>query len=161
MNQDGLLQEDNKKELLEVTENFGILLKYFRELRGYSLKDLESISNVSASYIFRLENGNRKAPSLPKVFALAEALKITYFKLFETAMALASQDQEETVSLQELLIQNDYVVNQKAISREVKVTLVKIFDTIAESDWNEKSKWQVMFRVGELIEEFKRLTQAN
>jgi transcriptional regulator with XRE-family HTH domain len=156
MNQDGVLH--NKKEQLEVSDNFGMLLKFFRVLRGYSLKDLEEISNVSSSYIFRLENGDRKAPSLPKVFALAEALEIPYYKLLETAFKEALSAQDTTASLQEVLIQNDYFVNQKAISKDVKEILVRIFETIAECDWNDKSKWQVMAQIAELIEQYKELT---
>ncbi|MPN54603.1 hypothetical protein SDC9_202274 [bioreactor metagenome] len=49
-------------------------LKKFRENKGYTLAKLGTMSNLSTTYIFDLENGGRKNPSLVTLTKLAKAL---------------------------------------------------------------------------------------
>lgn len=68
--------DEEKEGGLTVSDNFGIMLKHYRKLKNLSLKQLEEISGVSASYVNRLERGERKSPSITKILQLAEALEI-------------------------------------------------------------------------------------
>lgn len=56
---------------------FGDKIKYLRELRGYTLKGLESVSGVSQSYISDIENdrATTDSVSIGKLRALANALQ--------------------------------------------------------------------------------------
>jgi transcriptional regulator with XRE-family HTH domain len=56
---------------------FGEALRRFRVARGRSQASLAAAAGVDRSYVNRLETGERGAPALPAVEALAEALALT------------------------------------------------------------------------------------
>ena len=56
--------------------HFGELLKRFREERQFTLRDLGKLSGVDHAYIYRLERGEKSAPSEDTIKALIKALKI-------------------------------------------------------------------------------------
>jgi transcriptional regulator with XRE-family HTH domain len=53
----------------------GILLKNLREQRGLSLRELGRLAEVDHAYIFRLETGDKEAPSADALAKLVRALK--------------------------------------------------------------------------------------
>jgi HTH-type transcriptional regulator, competence development regulator len=56
---------------------FGAALRYFREQRGFSLRELGTLSRVDHAYIHRLEEGEKSMPSLEVLDRLATALKLS------------------------------------------------------------------------------------
>ena len=56
--------------------HFGELLKRFREERQFTLRDLGKLSEVDHAYIYRLETGDKSAPSDETVKTLTRALKL-------------------------------------------------------------------------------------
>lgn len=62
------------------------IAKYFQSARikkGLSMRQVESLSGISYSYISRFEGGSHTNLSLPKLFALANAIGINITKMFE------------------------------------------------------------------------------
>src|ERR1700726_2362938 len=53
----------------------GFLLRSLREERGLSLRELGQLSGVDHAYIYRLETGEKEAPSEEVVSKLVRALK--------------------------------------------------------------------------------------
>jgi HTH-type transcriptional regulator, competence development regulator len=53
----------------------GVLLQHLREKRGLSLRELGQLSGVDHAYIYRLETGEKEAPSEDVVSKLVRALK--------------------------------------------------------------------------------------
>lgn len=53
----------------------GVLLKNLREQRGLSLRELGRLADVDHAYIYRLETGNKEAPSDDALAKLIRALK--------------------------------------------------------------------------------------
>lgn len=53
----------------------GVLLQHLREKRGLSLRELGQLSGVDHAYIYRLETGEKEAPSEEVVSKLVRALK--------------------------------------------------------------------------------------
>lgn len=53
----------------------GVLLKNLREQRGLSLRELGRLAEVDHAYIFRLETGDKEAPSAEALGKLIRALK--------------------------------------------------------------------------------------
>ena len=49
----------------------GVLLQHLREKRGLSLRELGQLSGVDHAYIYRLETGEKEAPSEEVVSKLA------------------------------------------------------------------------------------------
>lgn len=60
--------------------NFGSALRYFREERSLSLRELSTLSGVDHAYIHRLESGDKSAPSPEVLDKLARGLKLTTHK---------------------------------------------------------------------------------
>jgi transcriptional regulator with XRE-family HTH domain len=56
---------------------FGEVLRRFRAARGRSQAAVAARAGMDRSYVYRLETGERGAPALPAVEALAEALELT------------------------------------------------------------------------------------
>jgi transcriptional regulator with XRE-family HTH domain len=53
----------------------GLLLRFLREQRGLSLRELGRLAGVDHAYIHRLETGGKEAPSAEVIGKLAKALK--------------------------------------------------------------------------------------
>lgn len=56
--------------------NFSDLLEEFRKARGISKKQLAQISNLTPGYVSLLTRGERTAPSVETVMAMASALDL-------------------------------------------------------------------------------------
>ena len=54
----------------------GVLLQALREQRGLSLRELGQLSGVDHAYIYRLETGDKEAPSEEVLTKLIRALKL-------------------------------------------------------------------------------------
>ncbi len=63
-------------------KNLGINIAYYRKLRGISQEKLSEMVNISRTHMSRIETADC-AVSLDVVFALAEALQIEQYKLFQ------------------------------------------------------------------------------
>jgi len=53
----------------------GLLLQHLREERGLSLRDLAKLAEIDHAYIYRLEAGDKEAPSEEVLTKLIRALK--------------------------------------------------------------------------------------
>ncbi|WP_245796464.1 helix-turn-helix domain-containing protein [Domibacillus antri] len=141
---------------LQVSDNFGLLIKHFREIRNMTLKDVEMRSGVSGSYVNRLEKGERKSPGLPTVFKIADALQIPYYELITTAFVEAASSKRDEQSLPEVLIQNDFFIGDEIVNKNAKQLLVQINEQILSSQWDEQSKIKEMLEISQLIDRFKK-----
>ncbi len=63
-------------------KNLGMNIAYYRKLRGISQEKLSEMVNISRTHMSRIETADC-AVSLDVVFALAEALQIEQYKLFQ------------------------------------------------------------------------------
>jgi len=139
---------------LTVSENFGIMLKHYRKLKNLSLKELENLCGVSASYINRLERGERRSPTISVILRLAGVLDINSSVLL-AAINIKEPQASEKINLSELLIKHEYLLNGKELSREAKENLLKIVEHIAQCLWNSNTKVRDIFVLAELIDQFK------
>lgn len=63
-------------------KNLGMNIAYYRKLRGISQEKLSELANISRTHMSRIETADC-AVSLDVVFALAEALNVDIYKLFQ------------------------------------------------------------------------------
>lgn len=63
-------------------KNLGMNIAYYRKLRGISQEKLSEMVNISRTHMSRIETADC-AVSLDVVFALAEALQVEQYKLFQ------------------------------------------------------------------------------
>ncbi|WDM21271.1 helix-turn-helix domain-containing protein [Paenibacillus polymyxa] len=139
------------------SEKFALLIKHYRRLRNYSLKDLENASggSVSAGYIHRLESGERNSPSINKILALAKALRIPSAVLVATLLDELDEE-ERSFSLSEVLIQNSYFLGSGMLSSDAKQSLIRIVEFIDHAEWSLTSKIKEMCQLSEIIDDFKQ-----
>lgn len=60
----------------QLNDDFAKLLKKLRLSKGYSLQQLAERSNVTPSYLNRLERGERKTPTFSVLQHIAEGLDV-------------------------------------------------------------------------------------
>lgn len=148
-------EESEKCKGIEISDSFGQLLKHFRKIRNYSLKELEEISGVSSSYIFRIESGQRKSVSIVKIIQLCEALEVSYHEVLKTAYNEVGTERKLANSLQELMISNDFMLDGQPVSRVAREILVKINEQVINSTWKEQTKVRELCVLSELIDQLK------
>ncbi|MFB6367162.1 helix-turn-helix domain-containing protein [Paenibacillus elgii] len=147
--------EGRNSQTFGVSENFGLLLKHHRTLQNLTLKELEEISGVSSSYLNRLEKGDRKSPSISKCFQICDALEIPYYAILQTALSEAVKAREEaSMTLPELLISNDFCINQEQIRKEAKWHLIQIIEYLLTCSWGNQ-KVEELFELSKMIDQFK------
>jgi transcriptional regulator with XRE-family HTH domain len=140
---------------IAVTDNFGIMLRHFRtKVKNLTLKELEEISGISASYICRLENGEKKSPTITIILQLAEALNIPNSVLVATLIKKPSQN-EGKATLAEVLIKNDYIIHNRLLNKEAKENLIRLLEFITEAEWTPSSKVRELYQLSEIIDQLK------
>ena len=63
-------------------KNLGMNIAFYRKLRGISQEKLSEMVNISRTHMSRIETADC-AVSLDVVFALADALQVELYKLFQ------------------------------------------------------------------------------
>ncbi len=63
--------------------NYGQYFKALRESAGFTLRDVEKLTDVSNAYLSQLESGKVKQPSPNTLFKLSEVYNVAYFTLME------------------------------------------------------------------------------
>lgn len=154
---DANMKEEKIEQGTGGSDKFALLIKHYRKLRNFSLKDLENASggSVSAGYIHRLESGERNSPSIKKILALTKALRIPSAVLVGTLL-YELDEEERSFSLSEVLIQNNYFLGSGMLNAEKKQLLIRIVEHIDLSEWSPTSKMREMYQLSELIDDFKQ-----
>lgn len=154
---DGNITGEKSEQGTGGSYKFALLIKHYRKLRNFSLKDLENASggSVSAGYIHRLESGVRNSPSISKILALAKALRIRNEVLVPT-LFYELDEEDRSFSLSEVLIQNSYFLGSGMLSSEAKQSLIRIVEFIDHAEWSPTSKMREMYQLSEIIDDFKQ-----
>lgn len=122
------------KEKREMERTFGQKLRYIRNLRGLTCKQLGELAKMDAGYINKMEMGHRKAPSYPIIRNLASALKVEITDLIDIELP----EHEPLRSIQELLVFSEYLINGKLPSMETRENLLAVIQTILDCEWEDK-----------------------
>lgn len=126
----------------QVKGDFGTWLKSARKEKGYSLKELEKRSGVTASYIHRIEKGSRNTPSIPIAEKLAVALGVPPRELLSALGNEVSPDAtNEVPGLTELLTLNTFSVNGKPVDQSEKDQIVSLMNMMFNEEWDEDDIW--------------------
>ena len=147
--------DEEKEGSLTVSDNFGIMLKHYRKIKNLSLKELENLCGVSASYINRLERGERRSPSISVILRLAGVLDIPSSVLL-AAINIKEPQASEKITLSELLIKHEFLLNNgEELTREAKENLLKIVEHITQCQWSSDTKIRDLYVLAELVDQFK------
>lgn len=136
-----------------VEDDFGAWIKQLRLAQGYSLMDLQKITGVTASYIYRVESGSRKTPSLPIVNKLAVGLGVDPEEFLRK---LNLSPDEKLGTFTELVTLNKFMIGEKVADNNIKSNIISIFSKIEEVAWTEESKFRDGMEILELIDKLKK-----
>lgn len=82
--------------------DIGVFIKQRREKAGYSLKKLASLSGISDSELFKIENGTRQNPNWKNLCEIAKALEIHPFEFLLEADYISETDINPIIRLKGL-----------------------------------------------------------
>lgn len=118
----------------EMPRTFGQKLRYFRNLRGYTCKELGMMAKIDPGYVNRMELGKRRAPSYPVIKNICTALKIDVADLIDIEQ---SEEELPVKSIQEVLVFHEYLINGKLPSMEARENLLALMQTLLDCEWEE------------------------
>lgn len=116
-------------------EDFGAILKHYRTAAGLSLRDLEALTGVTASYIQRIEAGKKRAPGIVVINKLSKALNAD---LMDSIISGKNSSDEAISSIQELIVKNPFTVNDKKADFAQKEALIKVINIVLNNTFEER-----------------------
>lgn len=142
--------ENSNEDILKVAT----LIKNKRKELGFSLKDLENITGISASYINRLENGNRTSPSLETIKKIALALNLDTEEL--SGITKEQINSENYSTLIDILKKGNISHNGTPLSMPVRNKLCILIDYVLNCKWSYESKISDIKVILDLVENLKQ-----
>ncbi|MGW9607086.1 helix-turn-helix domain-containing protein [Heyndrickxia sporothermodurans] len=134
----------------EMPRTFGQKLRHFRNLRGYSCKELGTLAKIDQGYINRMELGKRRAPSYPIIKNLCTALKIDVTDLIDIEQ---SEEELPVKSIQEVLVFHEYLINGKLPGMEARENLLALMQTLLDCEWEENKHIETV-KITEKVNQF-------
>jgi len=124
-------------------DELGSIVRKLREEKGFSLVMMAKKCNISASYIGKIELGQRKDPSVFILQDIAKALDVNMDFLLSRSYPTFKQ----------LVYSYDFTIGcpEEVINKEGKELLLQLVMAILNKDWNNDS----IFEIHKLIIELK------
>ena len=128
-----------QKDTRNVSQDFGPYIKHLRHSKGLTLREIAQEANVSASYISRLEKGERLAPSFPMLEALSKCYGVPVTELCKIALQDKEDiEGEETQTFETLLYGNQFTILGKNADTAVKQKIVALITKVVQAEWDNK-----------------------
>lgn len=144
----------------KVSKNFGKFLKELREVRGYSLMDVQNQTGISASYLNRIERCEKLSPTLPVIYSLAKFYDVPIFSIVSIALNIDDDEMNDLAIFENIVHQNGFVIRGKIASSSFKRVIVELVEYILNMEWTGDSKMRDMLELSEKIDAFRMAYQA-
>ncbi|MCB2290840.1 helix-turn-helix domain-containing protein [Clostridium sp. CS001] len=142
-------------------ESFGMLIKKLRKERNLSLKDLSMITTLSDSYISRIENFERKNPSINSINCLKHALNID-IKLIEKLFPCQDQEDKEDDKtedkIEDLILNNSYLFCNKVAGIEVMFALRELVKEVEKYSMKDICNREDESNILQLVDNLKKVS---
>jgi Predicted transcriptional regulators len=141
-----------------IEDGFGGWIRQLREAKGYSLKELERITGVTASYIHRIETGTRKTPSVQYLEKLALGLGVNPKDFLAKLNLLEgkTENKEVLTGFAETIVLHNFTINGKKVTKDQKEMLVEVYKKIISCKWTEETKIMDTMDIANSIDKFKK-----
>lgn len=130
-------------------------LKYLRQERGFTLREVENATGISAGYLNRIERGERKTPTLPVIELLAKCYGIDPILLFQVAINSKNTNIKQINEFEGLVYSKDFTICGQVAKKEIKDALVSLISTINNLEWSSESKYNEIPKLLQEIDNFK------
>ncbi len=114
---------------------FGNYIRFTRKRKGLSLSEVSQASGISISYLNRMENGKRKAPSIPILKQLSNALEITIMDLMQRSL---ETNEPKIKDIREVLLDSNYTIHGKEVPEKVRLIISEIIEHIFSNEWQQE-----------------------
>lgn len=138
----------------QVPDDFGKAIEHYLEKRKMSQTYLAKQTGVSDGYISRLINGERKAPSVPITVSIIKTLDMPTDYLLKV-LDLEEAEVKKIPDIYELILFNEFTIEEEEVDTEVKEILVEILQNIISCEWSKKSIAQDVTVIASGIEDLK------
>lgn len=143
-----------------VNNDIGLFLKQLRIEKGYSLKKLAELADISQSYVFRIESGERSTPSVPILNKILHALEVNpndFYSKINTSQNIDNKKDNSVTeeNLLHMISLNNYTINNQVASVQQKEKLSQLLRVMLSVEWSNESKINDMNKILNLFEEFK------
>ncbi|MCM3390236.1 helix-turn-helix domain-containing protein [Ureibacillus chungkukjangi] len=146
------------RKVRSINENFSSMLKHLREKKSLSLKKMEDITGISASYISRMENGERVRPSYPVIELLAFALSVEPSDLLEVS---SNTTNRKVVPLEQLLFSCEFTLDGvSSVDSKTIECLLNLIDVINDVEWERDSLIADIYEVTEAVADLKNVLKC-
>lgn len=117
------------------TENLGRVVRLYREQKNMTLRDLAKASEVSPSYINKIENGKRQTVSLPVLKKIAKGLEQDP----EIFIRIVTGNESKRPSLVQILESENFTLDGHEINSSERAALVSMIKVILDANFKENS----------------------
>ena len=140
----------------DVLPNYlGEYIKRLRIGQGLRLKDVSKRSEVSPSYLNRIENGRRITPSIAVMKRLADTYDVSTLVLLKMTLGVIDP---EIKDIRDLLLDGNYNIKGIAVSKEMRILLCEIVEYITSAEWQNENMSNVHYqKLAEIIKDLNKL----
>lgn len=148
---------ENKNEKDTKINNLGSLLRYYREKRDLSLAQMSELTQMSASYLNRIELNKRKNPSISIIMKLSSALNIPIQELLKLFTPEEDINREGVQSIAEILFYNNFSIAGRRVDKNEVEILADTIETIYDFQWEGEDKNKEVMELLNLIDRLKEI----
>ena len=141
-----------------LSDKLGLKLKLLREEKGLTVKDLAELSQLSNSYILRIESGDRRNVSVAALYKLGIALGTNLDELLGIS---TSKPADKLPNLMDVIAENDFQINEVNASFDLKEKLIELLGVIIDGDFDGEFRNQSLFELFESVDEVKRAQKVS
>lgn len=131
------------KDERKVSEDLGLVILKYMEEQDLTYKELSERTKISESYLWRLANSEKLAPSFKVIESICQGLGI------EVGIMLSILEKDEqrdsTKTFDFIIMTNDFTLNGKKITRNKKEEIVELIEFIFDSKSNINSETKSTF----------------
>ena len=133
----------------------GDYIKGLRKVRGLRLMEVSDRSEISVSYLNRLESGKRKFPSHLILQKLANVFEISFLELLQISLGI---NDPEIKDIRDLLLDGNYNIKGIAVSKEMRILLCEIVEYITSDEWQNENMSNIHYqKLAEIIKDLNKL----
>lgn len=138
-----------------MNDSLGPYLKMLRSNLNKTLEQVKEETGISASYLNRIERGERKCVSAPVLEILARCYGRPPLEFMEIGLNQADEI-ESTLLFETIMYNNTFEFEGKIVSRKEKEEIIELLKRIYNAEWTSTSKWKDTSEIMESVEKLKR-----
>ena len=139
----------------KINEGFGAYISSIREGLGLTLKNVENLTGISASYINRIERNERACVSTPVLEGLAKCYGRPAREFIEVALNEVQENNKAPI-FEAIIYGNDFEIADRVATKETKDAIIALVRNIIAVQYESKSRWKDYSSIMESVDNLKR-----